>query len=324
MALDDGDLTTILDLIFSHRMDWVQGFLKDHGLKVSGKKDELRTRLESSIDKGKIEEEKLVLRLDRIEGWGNQHIYLYKVGEALIARLSSEQKVKKALEKQDCENLLNQPTPLVLPDEPTLSVVEWDQHHIRFVWIEKRTWRQPVPEEDRHEDDLEFDAYRPMISRGIVSFNCDLVSARAELMIQRLPSGANYAEEKRRFEEELGNFIDVAELTVVAIGKAIKTIDKSPDVRKRSTQFALPNGPSVTFNSGSKKKDAYSDPKVKKSRLALGKDVAGRLGNFYWPTDDGREIHVKLYAKDQRVGIFGECNEQEVRDVLSGVRRFGK
>ena len=54
----------------------------------------------------------------------------------------------------------------------------------------------------------------------------------------------------------------------------------------------------------------------------MGDSLAGRHGNFYWPMpgEVKREIHIKLYGKDQRVGIFGECSEEEVRYVLRGVR----
>ena len=36
------------------------------------------------------------------------------------------------------------------------------------------------------------------------------------------------------------------------------------------------------------------------------------------------EAHFKLYGKDQRVGIFGELTEGEVRDVLASIRKYCK
>lgn len=67
--------------------------------------------------------------------------------------------------------------------------------------------------------------------------------------------------------------------------------------------------------------DVYKDPTIRRARKALGKSVAGRLDNFYWPIQ-GRDIHIKLYAKDHRIGIFGECTAAEVESVLSEVRRY--
>ena len=49
------------------------------------------------------------------------------------------------------------------------------------------------------------------------------------------------------------------------------------------------------------------------------------LGNFYWieaPPHLEQFLHVKLYATDQRVGIFGECSEAEVQYVLSRIRYY--
>jgi len=77
------------------------------------------------------------------------------------------------------------------------------------------------------------------------------------------------------------------------------------------------------FTSRGRKRDAFQDdPDLSASRNAL-RDTAAVLGNFYWQPVEGslkREVHVKLYAQDQRVGVFGELDEVDVRYVLSRIR----
>jgi hypothetical protein len=305
-------------------MDWTRTFLKERQLRFSGDTPKLRARMLGYVASGTITTDDLISLLDEVEGWGNQHVYLYTVAEPLLRDLAVESNVRDALRRRRCARLFNQPLPLVLPDVPTLSLVQWTSARLRFVWVEKRLWRDPVPTENRVEGDLEFDAFRRKESRGIVAFDVDLVTGHAQLLIQRLPRGNRYAEQKKRFENELGYFIDISHLQEFRISPGIRKMDESKEIRKRSTELQTAQGSRIILTSKSRRDDAYRDPTLRKARQAVGSNAAGRLGNFYCPTSNGAadEIHVKLYAQDQRIGIFGECSQAEVMYVLSSVRTY--
>jgi len=132
-------------------------------------------------------------------------------------------------------------------------------------------------------------------------------------------------EQKQRFEKELERFMDLSHVQDFRISPAIRKIDEDKAIRKRSTELQTQHGGRIVLSSKSRKADAYrGDPTVRKARKAVGHDAVGRAGNFYWPSNNGddREIHVKLYAQDQRIGIFGECVEEEIRHVLSSIRGY--
>lgn len=318
------DAEKLLDLLLMHRMSWVQAFLRERELPFSGERQRLRTRLCAYVADGSVTVDDLVGLLEEIEGWGNQHIYLYTLDDTLLRTLENETKVREALGRSRCSKLFNRRLPLVLPDKLTLSSVFWTRQRLRFVWVEKRTWRERLREEDRKDGDMEYDAYRRKESRGLVAFDCDLVAGNAELLIQRLPSGNRYLEQKQRFEKELQQFVDLSHLQEFRISAGIRKIDEAKNIRKRSTQLQTPQGSRIVLTSKSRTEDAYRDPTIRRAREAVGHNAAGRLGNFYWPAHNGqlREIHVKLYAQDQRIGIFGECSQEEVKNVLSSVRAY--
>lgn len=320
----DGIGDRVLDLLFAHRMTWVQRFLRVRQLAFAGDKPTLRSRLASYLQAGTVTANELIGLLDEIEGWGDQHVYMYTASDALLRNISIEANVREMLRRRRCLRLLNNRLPLLLPDAPTLSAIQWTSQRIRFVWIDKRTWRERLPDQDREEAGIEFDAYETKEARGVVSFECDLVSGNAALLIQRLPSGNRYVEQKLRFEQELERFIDIAELAECRISSGIRRIDETPGIRKRSTEFQTLRGSRIGLTSQSRKQDAYGDPTVRSARRAVGHNATGRLGNFYFPSNDpnASDIHVKLYAQDQRIGIFGECSEDEVRHVLSRVRGY--
>lgn len=317
----DGEAAFLLDVLFNHKVAWVRDLLKEKGLPSSGTKPELRERLEEHLEAQAVEPSDLVDLLDQVEGWGNQHIYLFKASDALLAVLSDQDAFRDKLRKAHLLRLLNKRVPLILPDEPTLSAIDWSEEQLRFIWVEKRTYRESREDESYEDDGIEYHAYEVKHSRGLISFSSDLVSGLSELMIQRLPSGNNYLNEKDKYIKELSAVFDTTQLTLQKISRAIRKIDQASGIRKRSSQMATALGYQVTYTSRSRNDDVYNDPSIKKARKALGTGVVGRLGNYYWPIHD-HHIHVKLYAKDHRIGIFGECSEAEVKDVLSEIRGY--
>ena len=316
----DGETDFLLNVLFDHKMEWVKTLLRGKGLPAAGNKPDLRSRVEGWLEDETLQSSDLIALLDQVEGWGNQHVYCFKAEKELIDWLSEEDELKEQLRKLHLVRLLNGRIPLVLPEEPTLSAIEWSSQRVRFIWVEKRFYRDPRDDKSYAEDEIEYHAYEVKQSRGIISFNCDLITGLAELMIQRLPSGNNYTAEKAKYMDELKLIFDVSKLKPQKISRAILKADEDNNIRKRSSQLVTQQGSGATLTSPSRKTNVYKEKSMRDARKALGNRVAGRLGNYYWPIAD-RDVHVKLYAKDQRIGIFGECTEDEVKNVLSAVRK---
>lgn len=326
-TLTDEELGIIVEYLFGHRKAAIQSFLESYSLPKSGKKDELRTRVEEAVASGAISADDLVSLLDSIEGWGNQHVYLYSSppGEQRIWK--DETKARQRLKDGGAVSLLNHRRPLALPDKPTLSTVEWSKSHVRFVWVEKREWEMRLSDEDVQEDGILYKAYRHQVSRGITTFDWNLLTGDAALMIQRLPSGEKYDEIRIAYEQELERFVKVSDFTRVRARRSIRKLEKSKETLNRQLHDETPGGGKAAFTSRGRKSDVNADKDLKKSRTALGTRTVSVLGNFYFleklPHIE-RNIHIKVYSKDQRVAIFGECLEEEVIYVLSRIRHHSK
>jgi len=324
---DADEIDRTIEYIFGHRKEALRGFLSSHALPVTGKKETMRARVVQELESGRIRADELIGLLDSIEGWGNQHIYLYEAPAGELTTWKSEAKVRKQLERAGIVNLFNRRRPLVLPEEPTLSSIEWTPSSIRFIWVEKREWELRLGDLDTEEDGVIYKAYRNQVARGITAFDWDLVSGHAALMIQRLPSGENYDEIRQAYEEQLEDVLTISNFERVAIRRGIRRIESSSEALNRQIAHETKQGNTVSFTSKSRKRDVFSDPDTKKSRNALGPNTASVLGNFYWLPKAPRlerNLHVKSYARDLRVGIFGECTEGEVKYVLSRVRHHSK
>ncbi|MCW5891422.1 MAG: SAP domain-containing protein [bacterium] len=75
------DVDQALELLFAHKLEFIREFLRDRELPVSGSKEELRERLRQAVVGDYVSVGEVLLYLDQIEGWGDQHLYLYTVPE---------------------------------------------------------------------------------------------------------------------------------------------------------------------------------------------------------------------------------------------------
>lgn len=320
--LTETEIELVLDYLLAHKKAFIQEFLRKRRLPFSGTKATLRKRLEGYLGDGRLDAADLVRLLDEIEGWGNQHIYLYKAPSWQIEPWLEEDSARKHLSERGLADLVNRQRPLVLPEKAILSAIEWTPERVRFVWIEKRQWEERVSEEDIEEEGMVWRAYRVKISRGIIAFDWDLVSGHAMLMIQKLPQGTRYHQIRDRFARELEPIIGLDQFEPVRVSRAIQPIEASGEARRRQLAYETRRGSKARFTSASPSRDAFEDPILQRAGQALKGETASLWGNFYWlPVNDklDRDLHCMVYAKDQRVGIFGERREPEVRYVLSRI-----
>ena len=318
------EIASALDYLLSHKMVFGQDFLRSHGLPFSGTKEKLRQRLEEYLAQGRLTASDLVRLLDQIEGWGDQHIYLYKADGQTIEPWLTEDSARDLLRRLGLDGQFGRRRPLVLPEGRTLASIEWTPQRVRFVWVEKQQWEERAAEQDIVDGAMVWRAYRVSITRGLMAFDWDLVSGHAMLMIRRLPHGASYDTIRDQLEAVLEPLVSLSRFERLRVSRAIQEIEESDQVRRRQVAYHTLLGGTAAFTSADRSIDTFADPDLKRAGGAIRSRKAGLLGNFYWLPVDGLlscELHSKLYGSDQRIGIFGEHKEEDVRYVISCVRR---
>lgn len=273
----DEQVDQVVGYVFAHRKHAVKEFLGARNLPVSGTKEELRERVGNGLADGSVTAEDLIALLDTIEGWGNQHLYLYKSPADQMRLWKGEVTAKKRLTDAGLGELFNRRRPLVLPDAPTLSAIEWTKTRMRFVWVEKRRWDVRLEDKDKspNAQGISYKAYEEHLARGITTFDWNLVSGEAALMIQQLPSGDNYDAVRALYETELSPILDLNTFSRRRIRAAIRNIEKSKEALNRKIELETRRGATASYTSKGRKSDAYADPDLKKSREALGGQNCG-------------------------------------------------
>src|SRR4051812_19197171 len=138
-AIDENTLFTedeignLIEYIFGHRKLVIQGVLEERGLVKSGTKQDLRQRVSIALKQSALTVESLIELLDQVEGWGNQHIFLYTSPPGEQRVWKSEARARRRLGDAGEMELFNKKRPLILPETPTLSTVEWSAENVRFI-----------------------------------------------------------------------------------------------------------------------------------------------------------------------------------------------
>jgi hypothetical protein len=313
-----------IEYLLSHNLEVARTLLQRCGLPSKGDEPTLRKRIQSELGKA-IDPIEITRVLDEVEGWGNQHIVLFQSTDAIASLWKKQATLTEIAKKLDLSSLVNGVRPILLPDEPTLSQIIWSTKHVRFVWVQRRIWHVRREELDERKGDVELRAYEIQNRRGICYFDWNLVSGSAALLMQLLPKATEYKALQFRLLDDLGKWLPIEVLETIGLQALIGKLEASNEVSRRNVVLATADLSEVDIKSGDRNSDAYADKSIVALRKAMNKEgpVASRRGFFYWQIADkflDRTIPMRVYPKDNRLSIHGQCSESEVQYVLSRVR----
>lgn len=338
---DQDERSLSLALLLSHRRDLIVEMMRRKEIRIrrSISVPDLRLKLEELLAAQELSPSDLVQILNQLEGWGRQQIYLYQFagGQSVKQQWLNPSWVENHFRQIGQQELLNNTRPIVLPEEPQLVSVEYDNslHTVRFIWAQKRTMLERAEEEDPPPDrfravgesELEriiYHAYRELTVRGIVSFEWDIDADEAMLMIRKL-TGTDYALVRNGRLSELGEFLPIQDFRAVPIAAVVTRLDRSDEVVRRQLSFrSLNNEGTLTVASGNQE-DVFADKVLEQARLQIIENVTGLSGNIRWKTEKNKTILIELYGKiadDQRIGIPAQGLEEDIRHVLRRIRTY--
>lgn len=327
-------LDNILDLVFVHNKIYIKQLLQSLGQPVSGSKREYRDLLKHLVSRKLLTEENLIEFLNQIEGWGDQHIYAFKPLSREIRRSWKDSSfIEKTLKAAGVHDLLKKSRPLLLPEDTTLSSIEVDKDRIRFIWTSKHVWEERVEEQDKINKNtgMAFKAFRIKEQRAVFAFDLDLITGESMLLISRVPNNSNsiYEDIKHQLTTDLKPIIDISSLQPIDLRTAFAKVEVSDEVRARQSEEQTPRGSRAKFTSSNRKEGIDKDSAIVSARSVIKGTSQTYMGNLYWNVEKsngnlGSEVHTILHCKDNRIAIYGERHETEVRYILGRLRFFAQ
>ncbi len=323
---------------------YVKELLREHGIRIGASKQEFDQNLIDAIDEGLLTREHLETWLQSVEGWGQQHVYAYRLtadqAKPFATEAGAHQLVKDARLAKYWRKRTAEPTHLEFPDDEDLHLVSITYaDSLRFHWHKGTKYWVRTREEEQHDKrnewiggfEYQFRAYRGRSMREVMRFEIQPKMKLAALFIPKPVNSKAHADAYANATKTMGKVLDfdaVAKRPLL-VAEVIKNLDQklafdaqAEDVRPQSTR--LKAGVAYVEFSGVSQDDSYFDSAgVKRVRDSLRSDTdiggfTGTAGTFRF---DGLG-RVELFAADKRIRLWSSLTADTVWKILGTLAHY--
>jgi hypothetical protein len=312
----------------------VQDFLKSRHLSHSAASwVELRTkRILPAIDEGQLTLADLHALLRRTEGFGRQHIFIFKCAAGRAAPMIAEERVRDLLLERGVVEAADDPLVVDLPTEPTFVDVRFGKSEgVKFMAlkeIEKRTSKKLTSETTDDEAMTFTKVYKVEHQRAInVARLWD--NGLLEVRIASRDNATGYRDDLAHFFNRLKPIIARSEFAEISLMQLKKNLWAKRDKLQHLVKFSTytlqdDEGMSLRANAVLSTDDLAGSERVAKSLAAFNAEtVQCSDSNIYFKiVEQGetvKEIHVLLNGEDNEFAVTAAITEEEYEYVLHQV-----
>lgn len=323
---------------------FIKELLRIKGIRIGANKDEFESNLFAAIESGILVLDDVDEWLKDVEGWGNQHVYLYNVSRDLRADLTRA-KIHQRVVDADLDHLWEGETVLAFPDKPELTSISFNDSVLRLVWQEASPSWTPIPDKNfiqqENLDTFEYRAWRMVERRAITRFEAHPDKGLAGLFV---PDPIQRDEHQAAIEEArrvIGLLMDLSELEDHRINIPVvsRNLDQqniptnvtpSPDVKTQKSRLAS-GGAYVEFAATSRDKAYWEEDAIQNVRNSVRQDQLlafhGIGGVFIFqeiskPNSPARPLRVQLYGKNHRIRLWAQMDVGEVWAILEKLSKY--
>jgi hypothetical protein len=316
---------------------FVKDLLRSKGIRIGANKDEFEANLNDAIESSCLRIEDVRAWLTDVEGWGNQHVYLYKL-TSTVSRQLTEPKIRQRVSDAGLESVWNGETTLAFPDEPTLTSISLTNSVLRLVWQESSPNWTPASEKNyiRQEglDLYEYRAFRQVERRAITRFEARIKEGLAGLFIADPIQGVEHQKAINEAKRIIALLLDLQSMEsgLVNISTVSKNLDQrnvpsnnAPSNQVKTQRSRLASGGAyVEFAANSRDRAYWEEPAIQDVRKSVRSQqlraFQGVDGVFIFQQTDGglsRPLRVQLYGEERRIRLWASMNASEVWTILS-------
>jgi hypothetical protein len=328
-AEKDALIRLVKDVVLAQGNVFIKELLRSRNIKIGTTKAEFEANMVEVIESGDLRRQHIDSWLNEVEGWGNQHIYLFRVSKSVrndpVWR--DPGKIEAKIKAAGFTEQWNSQASLEYPPAQKLTGVHFENGVLRFVWHKGlEFWVRSKGKDYREEieaDTYEFRAYRMRGDRLVTRFEVRPSDGLAAAFLQIAVEEEEHKNAFDRIKTTVGRVWDFDEFEPFAIAKAIKTLDAQAlngnAVTAHSTQ--LNSGEAyVKFGVRSVQSSYQDSTPVREARRAVRiASFTGMHGVFVVPTGDGnaqRKARVQMFGNQRRVKIASQMTAAQVWSVL--------
>lgn len=331
-------------IIRSQGNRFIKELLRSKKIKIGATKDDFERNLNEAVDRGELRLADFDGWLQEVEGWGNQHVYLYRLGDGL-AKALTETKIKNRVVKAGLEDVWNAPTVTAFPEEATLTSIAVVDGVLRLTWQEATSsWARASDKDYREEDGLdiiEYRAWRMVEQRAITRFEARPALGLAGLFIAAPVAGEEHELARTAAFDVVSQLISLPELQAGQLD--ISVMCRNLDQRSVPTNVGAPTniktqrsrltsgGAHVEFAASSLERAYWEEDAIRSVRRSIGNQQLGSFqgsdGVFaFQPGSAGggidRQLRVQLYGRGDRIRLWAQMQVDEAWAILTELSKY--
>jgi hypothetical protein len=315
---------------------FVKDLLRANQIRIGTNKDEFEANLNAAIENGDLTLKDVSAWLQGVEGWGNQHVYLYSLSAAMQKDLTTA-KIQQRVKAAKLDSVWNGETTLAFPDKPALTSISFNDGVLRLIWQESSPAWTPEPGKNYQKQEgldlYEYRAYRQVERRAITRFEARASEGIAGLFIPDPIEGAEHKTAKEEALNVIGQLMNRADLDqgLMQIGRVSRNFDQdnipnntgAPTRVKAQKSRLISGGSSIEFAADSPDKAYWEEAAVGNVRVSVkgpqlrafpGGDGVFVLQAGYF--DLARPLRIQLYGGDNRIRLWAQMDVSEVWSIL--------
>ena len=309
----------------------VRDFLKSRDISHSAASwEELRTkRLVPAVEEGKIQLSDLQALLRRTEGFGRQHIFLFRCPAERAKMMVAEARVRELFLEKGVGQVGDDPLVVDLPSQPTFVDARFAERgnvkSMTLKEVEKRTSKR-LASETIDETAMTFTkVYRvePQRAINVVRLWSD---GLLEVRIASRDNTTRYRDDLAQFFHRLKPIIARDEFTEISLNQLkknlwVKRVELQKLVKFSTYTLQDDEGMSLRANTVLSTDDLAGSERIAKSLAEFHSDTAYCSdSNIYFKiVEDAeivKEIHVLLNGEDNEFAVTAAITEEEYEYVL--------
>jgi len=312
----------IRTVVLAQGNDFIKELLRQHQIKIGTTKRDFAKNLIEAVDNGTLTEEIVENWLTEVEGWGNQHLYVFASPTIPIGTVSATIRASRFSE------LLEAPQSYEFPDDYALSAIDLDNQGVSLIWhIGKQSWPRVRARDSEREIDgdlFRFDAYRLMRERSVVRFLWRFDEGHCVILIHR-NKDIDHIEAKAVVWQALREMgLCDAPRPIISLSEAVKTASRRDGTKQ--TRMEVDDG-YVELKSTAAEGGINQVEAVRQARRAVNDEAFTRAqGRFAVRQNDdqAQPVSVEVAGEEGRIRIWAQCRRKFVHFVIDRIIRLNR
>lgn len=334
--------TLVHGIVLAQGNVFIKELLRSKNITIGTKKTEFEANLLRAIKEEKLRLADVEAWLQEVEGWGDQHVYLYHLPSEL-RRANYWATEKRTYDRLNSEQkkLWQARASLEFPEHRRLTGIYYENRDVlRYIWHQRQVFWVRTPEEDEEKEKdgelYQMRAYRERMDRSVMRFELRLSLGLAAAFLQLPWTKKAHDEALEEIRSTVASLVMLDELPVFKAATAIKKLDKAELKTTRDDGLAVTAqktrlsdaGAYVEFASTSKDLVYKESEAVRQVRRAVREDrFTGTDGVFFYEEErkgsPKRRVKIQLIGPERRIRLWAQLNATEVWEILKLLGKYG-